>query len=200
MLGLAPDLFVVGCTARLAPAKGQRILLHAVAALRSTIPGIRLVLVGDGPERPALERLTRQLELTGHVIFLGMRDDARALLPAFEVFAAPSLTEGMPFAILEAMAAARPILATRVGGVPEALADGQAGILVDPGRPEPLIDGLDRLFREPRLRHELSSAARKRLVERFSIDAMLDKTEAAFLAAGGAVPPAARHARAFVAV
>lgn len=195
MLGLEDRHFVVGCTGRLAWPKGQRNLLHAVAAVRARIPDLRLVLVGEGPDRDSLELLTHQLDLARQVLFLGNHDDARALLPAFDVFAAPSLSEGLPYAILEAMAAERPIIGNRVGGVPEALGDGAAGILLDPGRPTLLSDGLERLYHEPRLRHDLGVAARARVLDHFTIARMMDQTEAGFLAATArAGPPSAVRA------
>ena len=185
-LGLEPHHFAVGCTARLVPSKGQRFLLEAAAAARHRIPGLRVLLVGDGPERASLELFAHQLDLEGIAAFFGTRDDARALLPAFDVFVAPSLGGGLPLAVLEAMAAERPVVGTRVGGIPEALADGAAGVLVDAGRTRPLEAALDRLFEQPRLRGELGATARKRVVDTFSLDAMLDATERAFVEAGGA--------------
>ncbi len=187
-LGLDTRDFVVGCTARLAWTKGQRHLLHATDVLRARIPRLHLLLVGDGAERDSLERLTAQLDLTRHVRFLGHRDDARDLLPAFDVFAAPSLSDGLPLAILEAMAAARPVIATRVGGIPEALDDGDVGLLIEPGTAGPLVGGIDRLYRDSRLRSRLGKAARARVVEWFSIDAMIDRAEPALLAAAGVTP------------
>jgi len=186
-LGLEPHHFAVGCTGRLVRIKGQRYLLEAAARARPRIAGLRLVLVGEGPERASLELLAHQLDLAGITMFPGMRDDAEALLPAFDVYASPSLSEGLPLAVLEAMAAERPVIGTRVGGTPEALADGAAGVLIEPGQAGPLAGALERLFHEPRLRGELGTVARKRVIERFSVEGMIEATEAAFLAAGGPV-------------
>jgi glycosyltransferase involved in cell wall biosynthesis len=188
-LGLEPHHFVAGCTGRLVRIKGQHDLLHAVSQLVMRMPDLRLVLVGDGPERKPLEELAEQLGIARAVLFLGLRDDARNLLAAFDVFVAPSLTEGMPLAVLEAMAAERPVIATRVGGIPEALADGTAGVLIEPGRATVLASSLERLYRDPRLRAELALAARERVLRHFSVAAMMEATEAAFLEAAGASAP-----------
>jgi len=188
-LGLEPHHFVVGCTGRLVRIKGQRTLLEAGARARVRIPGLRLVLIGDGPERPALELFAHQADIAAHTVFLGRREDVEALLPAFDVFVAPSLTDSLPLAVLEAMAAGRPVIGTHVGGIPEALADGAAGVLIEPGKTGPLAAALERLFEEPRLRAELGTVARKRVLERFSLDRMVDVTEGALLTALGRPVP-----------
>jgi glycosyltransferase involved in cell wall biosynthesis len=188
-LGLEPHHFVVGCTARLVRSKGQRTLLEAAARARPRIPGLRVVLVGDGPERAALELLTHQLDLAGHTQFLGKQSDADAILPAFDVFVAPSLSDGLPLAVLEAMAAERPVIGTHVGAIPEVLADGAAGMLIEAGRSGPLAAALERLFEAPKLRSDLGTVARRRVIERYSLRHMLDATEAAMLGNSGRVVP-----------
>lgn len=192
-LGLEPHHFVVGCTGRMVRSKGQRTVLEAGARARIRIPGLRLVLIGDGPERASLELLARQVDMARHTVFTGRREDAEALLSALDVFVAPSLADGLPLELLEAMAAGRPVIGTHVGGIPEALADGAAGILIEPGRAGPLAAALERLFEEARLRAKLGTVARTRVIERFSLDRMLDVTEGALLnALGRPVPGEAR--------
>ncbi len=189
VLGLEPHHFVVGCAGRLARSKGQRTVLEAAARVRQRIPGLRVVIVGDGPERASLELLAHQLDLAGNVLFLGRRDDAEVILPAFDVFVAASIVDGLPLAVLEAMAAERPVIGTHVGGIPEALADGAAGVLIDAGRPGALAAALERLFEAPKLRAELGAVARRRVIDRFSLHGMLDTTEAAMLGALGRTVP-----------
>ena len=179
-LGIAPGRFVVGTVARLDPVKDLRTLIDGVQLLRRDVPSALLVIVGEGPERPHLEAACRDAALDTQVLFTGARDDARALLPAFDVFVNTSLTEGVSLTILEAMAAARPIVATRVGGTPEVL-DANAGVMIPPGATVALAELLAVLAASPDRAFALGQGARRRFEERFTIDRMARQYEAAYL-------------------
>ena len=168
-LGLAEDDQVIITVGRLSGLKDQAGLIAAVAALDAA----RLVLVGDGEERQALEATARRLGVSHRVIFTGVRRDVPRLLGAADVFALSSLSEGISIAILEAMAAGLPVVATRVGGNPEIVIDGQTGLLVEPGRPDLLAAALEQLLKDPRRAAALGAAGRRRAEEKFSLRAMV---------------------------
>ncbi len=178
-LGLPPDAWLVGAVGRLEPVKGHRHLVEAVAHLAPRIPGLYLALAGDGELGPELQARVRDAGLADRVRFLGWRDDTPTLLHAFDVFAFPSLNEGMGRALVEAMAAGRPIVASRAGGIPEVLGDGEAGVLVEPGDAVALARGIERLLGDPPLRARLAEAARRR-AERYGVDVMLERIAALY--------------------
>ena len=123
----------IGCVARLSPEKGIDRLLEAFAGVLRQVPYARLAIAGDGPARGQLEARAHELTLGGAVEFLGYREDVSPVLGSLDLFVLPSLTEGIPLALLEAMAAGLPVIATAVGGVPEVVEDGTSGMLVPPG-------------------------------------------------------------------
>lgn len=169
-LGVGADAFVVGCVARLAPEKNHRLLLEAITA----IPEAHLVLLGEGPERPLLERLVREQGLGARVHLLGARDDVARWWCAFDVAALTSTREGQPLALLEAMAAGVPVVATAVGGVPELLAQG-AGELIEPGALAPLQAALLRLSHDVTARRRLAAAGLERVRARHSVEGMVSR-------------------------
>jgi glycosyltransferase involved in cell wall biosynthesis len=158
----------VGEIARLCDVKGQRELLQAMARL----PHARLVLAGrdleqGGAFQDALERESERLGIRERVEF-GFHEDVPALLESLDVVALPSWTEGLPVVLLEAMAHARPVVATPVGGTPELVVDGETGLLVPPRDPEALAAALRRLIEDPGLARRLGEAGRERVAERFT--------------------------------
>ena len=178
-LGLPPGRFTVGTVARLDPVKDLRTLIDAVRLLRREDPTARLVIVGDGSERQSLETACREAQLGSHVLFTGARDDVREVLPAFDVYVNTSLTEGVSLTILEAMAAARPIVATRVGGTPEVL-DRDAGVMVPARTPAAVADALSTIAASPHRAAALGQAARRRFEERFTIERMAQQYAAVY--------------------
>jgi glycosyltransferase involved in cell wall biosynthesis len=160
---------------RLDPVKNQFALLEAVAALRQSLPGLRLTVVGDGPLRSALETQADRLGVREGVTFTGARSDTPDLMRAFDIFVLPSLNEGISNTILEAMATGLPVVATRVGGNPELVADGVTGRLYDPGVPGALEAALMPYVTDPALRDAHGRAARERVVQNFSLDAMVNR-------------------------
>ncbi len=162
--GLPPDAFAVGIVARLSPVKNHALLLKAAARLAARF---HIVLVGDGPSRAALESLSRELGIEERVHFTGEVLSARNLHQFFDVSVLCSTSEGFPNSLIEAMAAARPVIATPVGGVTDAVTHGETGILVSVENPEPLADALRMLAADSRLRARLGEAGRASVRARF---------------------------------
>ncbi|MEM7479614.1 MAG: glycosyltransferase [Acidobacteriota bacterium] len=153
--------------ARLHPMKGHRDLLAAYALLRHAVPGATLVLAGEGPAEEALRQEVEERGLTGEVFLLGHREDMPALLAAADIVCLPSHREGLPAALLEAFAAGKPVVATDVGGVPEALTDGAEGHLVPPKDPAALGRALVHLLRHEETRRAMGAAGRRTVEQRF---------------------------------
>lgn len=169
------DSCIVGCVANLRTKKGHRYLLEALARV-DVDPAPYCVMVGrDQGAEAELKSLARRLGIEDRCRFLGYRKDARSLLGAFDIFVLPSLLEGLPVAILEAMDAGRAVIATPVGGVSEAIIHGKTGLLVDPGDSAQLTSALELLMQDAELRDRLGRAAKKRIQDEFSADAMVDR-------------------------
>ncbi|HCO43158.1 glycosyltransferase [Immundisolibacter sp.] len=166
VLRLAPHRFWFGSVGRLVPVKGHDVLLRAFAPLARQHPGVGLALVGSGREEAALRELSHSLKIAEQVAFCGWRADVRALLSAFEVCVFPSREEGFGLAIAEAMAAARPIIASDTGGVPAVL--GGQGVLVPPADEAALTAALERLYRSAEARARVAAALRARWASQFS--------------------------------
>ena len=180
-LGLEPDDVALGVASRLVPHKGHSFLLRGHAAASGTVPRLQLLVARDGPLRPDLEREARDLGTGAR--FLGFVPDIRSFLNACDVLAFPTqpeFGEGFGLAALEAMASACPVVATAVASLPEVVGEDEAGVLVDPADVGGLATALVRLATSPQLRGELGERARARAIARFSLDAMIDRTVAAY--------------------
>lgn len=162
--------------------KGIDVLLDALARLAERGHRPPLWVAGDGPERASLQRASETMGLSGQVRFLGRRDDVADLLAACDVFVLPSRREGLGVAALEAMAARRPVVASRVGGLAEAVADGRTGLLVAPEDPASLADALERLLSDADLRRRLGDAGPARIAEGFLAEQMAGAYEALYRA------------------
>jgi len=151
------------------------------------LPGADFVLAGEGPERAGLEALATELGIAERVHFLGYRDDIPQLLAACDVFALPSLYEGSSLAVLEAMAAGRPVVSSAIGGTDELIDDGVDGLLVAPGDTAGLAGALRRLLDDAELRKSFAERARRRVERDFTPTAMTQRVEAIYgeLLAGG---------------
>lgn len=180
LLDLAPDTPVIGTVANLTPKKDHAGLLEAIDRARADVPDITALLVGTGPLEAELRSNVDDRGLGDHVRFLGMRDDVPELLPALDVFVLGSRFEGLPISLLEAMAAALPSVCTRVGGIPEALTDGQEGLLVPAADPSALATAVTKLLQDPQLRATMGAAARQRVRRDFSIDRAAERTAAIY--------------------
>lgn len=175
-LGFSDETVVIGSVARLHPVKGSRYLVEAFAQLALNDRALHLILVGDGPERARLETWVEEHDLEEQVTFLGERTDISALLSIIDIFALSSLWEGMPNAVLEAMAAGLPVIATAVGGTPEVVLPGVTGLLVPPGDIPALTQALAQLLRDPILQRTMGQAGLSRVQEHFSMASVVRET------------------------
>jgi glycosyltransferase involved in cell wall biosynthesis len=166
--------FNVGVVARLAAEKGVDLFLEAAALVHRAEPGCRFKIAGDGALRGKLAELSRRLAIEDCVDFYGTLPDARPFIGELDLLVVPSLSEGAPFVTLEAMAAGVPIVATRVGGVPEQMRHEKEGLLVAPGDARGMAGACIRLIREPHLRSQLGEAGRLRAAAQFSHSRMVN--------------------------
>lgn len=171
-MGVRESSFVMGFVGRLWPQKRVDEVILASDILRIGEWEIEVVIVGDGPRRPALERFAENMRITGDVHFLGKRDDARRLMAGFDALILPSAFEGMPNVVLEAMAAGTPVVASRIPGTTEVIADNENGLLFEPKRESDLARKVQRLLEEPDLGPRLATNAKKVVAERFTVEAM----------------------------
>ncbi len=160
---------------RLAAIKNHRMMLNALRLVVDDGTEVRLTLVGDGPERPALEQCVRDLELTRYVDFLGFRSDIDELLATQDVFVLSSDYEGVSIALLEAMSLAIPAIATDVGGIPETIIDGYSGYIVEKGNARALADSIIKLAQSKTTRHEFGENALRHFNANFHEDIVIDK-------------------------
>lgn len=187
-----PGSAIIGSVGRLDPVKAYDVLLQAFARVceSAPAPGPRLILVGDGPERVALEARAQELGVASRVWFAGARDDVPRLLPALDVYVCSSIAEGIALTIIEAMASGLPVIATRVGGNPELVVPEQTGSLVPASDPDALAQALELSLAQPELLRAQGSAGRKRAQTHFSIDAMIAGYCTVYDALSGTAPAA----------
>jgi len=190
-LGLPPSGPLVGHVGRLDLLKDQESLIRAFHMVTDDHPDAHLVLVGEGPVRCQLEQLAATLGIRDRVLLLGSRGDVADLLPHFQVFAMASLAEGLPLAVLEAMASARPVVATGVGDIPRVVRDGTTGLLVPAGQPKALATALAGLLAAPARAQAFGRAGRVAVEQRFAFSSTVQQYQALYesvptsLAAGG---------------
>lgn len=175
LLGIPDDSPVVVTIARFTPQKGYEHLLPAAASVAVTFPQARFLLIGDGPERQAMERLAAELGIAEQVLFLGQRGDVPDLLAAADVFVLASLFEGLPLVVLEAMALDLPVVATRIGGTSEALGQDYP-LLVEPGDPVALAEAIATTLGNGAMRGGLGSRNRHRYEHEFMAERMAAQT------------------------
>lgn len=172
----ASDRPIVLSVARLDQQKGHSYLLEAA----SMMPEALFVLVGEGPERATIEQRITELGLDARVILLGYRQDVPDLLAMCDVFVLPSLYEGLPLSILEAMAAGKPVIASAIGGTDEAVVHGETGLLVPPAQPQALAHAIRRFLADPALAHRTASAGKQRVYKEFSAEVMTQRITAIY--------------------
>jgi len=183
-IGIPTDAEVLLLGARLEEQKGVSYLVQAVARLAPSRPRLHLLLAGDGTLRDALVAECIRLGVASRVHFLGVRLDMPALLQAADIFVLPSVWEGLPMIVLEALAARCPIIATRVGGVPSAVVDGTTGVLIPPRDVSALTTAIERLLEDSALRSRLAAAGRVLFDSTFSASAMSRRYESHYLREG----------------
>lgn len=172
-LGMGPAEPIVGIVAALRPEKNHELFLEMGRRVVKEFPEARLLIIGEGPCREAIWQRAHEFGIARQTLLLGSRNDVPRLLAAMDVFALTSHIEANPVSILEAMSVGRPVVATNVGSIHEAVAEGQTGFLVPPGGAEQLAERVLQLLREPELRESMGAAAREAVVDRWSIGAMV---------------------------
>ena len=177
-LGIPRDHLVVGTVAFLRKYKGLGDLLAAVQIVLARRNNVHVVIVGDGPEKSSLLELARQFDVENRVRFLGFREDVQNLLSLVHVFVLSSIeAEGVPQALTQALAMARAVIATNVGGIPEVITHEETGLLVSPARPEALAEKIEQLLDHVALREKLGQAGRRLVVQKYSFEETLNQTE-----------------------
>jgi len=174
------DAPLIGIIARFHREKGHSILIDASPGILDRFPKAKILLVGEGDTRAAIEEEVHTLGLSDSIMFAGIRQDIPRVLSALDLFVLPSLWEGMPIVILEAMAAGLPVVATRVGGIPEVVEDGVTGLLVPPRDPEALAEAIIALLQDRKRAEAMGRAGRKRVEKHFSAERMVHQTEALY--------------------
>jgi glycosyltransferase involved in cell wall biosynthesis len=179
-LGIPAKSRLVGMIARLAPQKGVSDFIRAGRQVLEVCPDAHLLLGGDGPLADQAESLGRSLGLDGRLHLLGEIDAPLDLVAALDVVVVASRSEGSSLAAMEAMALSKPVVGTAVGGVAEIIADGDTGLLVPPGRPSALAEGIRRLLDSPERAREMGERGRRRAAERFDVRTMVERTKAVY--------------------
>ncbi len=170
---------LVGTIANFYPSKDLATLVRAAARIGGNV---RFLVIGDGPERAELEQMIAEYELGDRFFLIGRLADAARYLQAFDVFVLPSVKEGFPWALLEAMVARVPVVATRVGAVPEMIEDHKSGVIVEPGQPDRLATAIVEVLAGDRLRQEMAISAHQQVITRFTLREMVAQYERLFSA------------------
>jgi glycosyltransferase involved in cell wall biosynthesis len=163
---------VVGVVARLDLQKGFEYLLRAARELCKMFPGLKIVIAGEGPDRSAIEEMIEQYGLQSSVVLAGQQSNMPAVYAAMDIFVLPSLNEGLPMTVLEAMAASKPVIATRVGAIPSVIRDGENGLLVAPKDSEGLRNAVASLLNDPERRRRLGDQAHTWVSQNYTSEAM----------------------------
>jgi glycosyltransferase involved in cell wall biosynthesis len=185
-LGLAPNTRLIAVCSRLTPMKGIEHFLDAASVVGRRRPDVRFLIIGgpshigNGGYKSELERYAASLGLEKRVIFTGFRTDVAKMLPEIDISVLPSLSEGLSNSLLEAMAAGVPVIATRVGGTPEAVEDGNTGLLVPPADLGALIRAMTFLLDNPQSMRRMGEEGRRRVLSRFSVERMIQETESLY--------------------
>jgi glycosyltransferase involved in cell wall biosynthesis len=174
-LKLNDEDFLIGAVGRLTPIKGFEVFLKAARIIKHQRPNVKFIITGDGPLAGSLQAIACEYGLGEDVLFLGHRNEIQGILALMDLFVLPSLSEGIPMALLEALALARPVVATRVGGIPEVIEHGISGLLVPPGSEEDLAQSCIALMNNYHHAKKLGAAGRKRVEEEVSAKFMAQK-------------------------
>ena len=180
-LGIKPDEYVIGVIARLEEQKGHRYLLEALSIIPEHLASLKILIVGDGQLRSVLETETKRRALSSNVFFLGTRKPIAPILRALDLFLLPSLWEGFSMAILEAMAAGVPVIATSVGGAGEVITSGQDGLLIPPGDAQSLAEAIKDALRHRAKYLEMARIGRERVRQNFSQEKHMEALQTLYL-------------------
>lgn len=181
ILDLSQDDFVVAYIGRLSEEKGIQHLIKAYSIIEKRNAYIRLIIIGDGPDKNKLIELVTKKRLTDKVSFVGFQNDIESWLAAIDIFILPSLTEGTPMALLEAMSFGLPVIASAVGGVPKVIKSMINGILVSPANPNQIADAIIKLYNNDELRLKIARKAAETIATHFSINQWITKIESVYL-------------------
>jgi glycosyltransferase involved in cell wall biosynthesis len=191
-LGISATVPLVGIVARLVPIKAHEVFLQAATRIRAAMPATRFLIVGDGERRAELETMASAMGLSDAVEFLGWRRDLAHIYADLDVVALSSRNEGSPVALIEALAAARPVVSTAVGGVPEVVVDAETGLTVPPGDPRAFAEAVLSLLRDPARAERLGAAGRRHVYPRYDSSRLVDDVRRLYLgelaARGRALP------------
>lgn len=174
--GVPADALVFGLAARFAPQKAMDVLVEAAVPVLERVEGAVLLLAGDGPTLEAVRVIARKTAVRDRILFPGYETDVPGLLAALDVYVSSALSEGLPLATIEAMAAGLPVVSTAAGGTPEVVEDGVTGVLVKPGEAGPLGDAMLRLAFDPATRIRMGEAGRARALAEFTEQRMFERT------------------------
>ncbi len=174
-LSFEPEDFLVGIVAHLADHKGHEYLIEASRILKQKAPRIKMIIVGDGPLQMKLSKKAKEIKVEEMVFFLGFREDIPQILASLDLFVLSSKLEGMGTSIMDAMASSLPVVATRVGGIPEVVVDGETGLLVPPKNPEALAEAILRIYNNRELAEQLGQKGHEVVHAKFSAEAMAAK-------------------------
>lgn len=180
-LGIGHSTRLIGIVARLAPIKAHEDFFAAAQLVQQAQPDVSFLVIGDGERRAELEALVRRLSLTDHVRFLGWRRDMPRIYADLDVVALTSRNEGSPVSLIEALAAARPVVSTAVGGVPEVVLDGETGLTVPVSQPRALAEGIVRLLRDPVEAELLAHAGRRHVYPRYDSSRLVEDMRSLYL-------------------
>jgi glycosyltransferase involved in cell wall biosynthesis len=176
-LGIPGERFAVGWIGRMTAVKRTDDVLVAFKRLRENGVDATLCMVGDGPDRAGLEQRAHDLGIVRDTLFLGYQEDVAPFYAAFDALVLPSSNEGTPVSVIEALGAGRPVVATRVGGVPDVVRDGVDGFLVEPGATAELADRLAQLAQDPTLRERMGKQGRERVLPRYAVGRLVDDVD-----------------------
>ncbi len=176
-LGINLSSQVVGSVGRFDEQKGYMFFLEAIPKILESVPDVKFIFVGDGPLQSKLEKLSRKLKVNRNVIFTGIRRDIPEILSVMDIFVLPSIFEGFGIVLLEAMAMGRPVIASRVGGIPEIVAHGLTGVIVEPANPSGITSSVVKLLKNPMEAKRIGDAGRREVEKRFTAGAMARKIE-----------------------
>lgn len=174
-LGIENDAPLIGCVGRLISQKGHKYIIEAARKVIENFPKVRFLIVGKGPLEKMLKRMSRDLKISSSIIFTGFREDVYSIIDKLDLLILPSLWEGFGLVLLEAMALGKPIVATNVGGIPEVVKDGEAGILIPPKDSDALANAIIKLLKDKQLAKRMGEAGRKRVEEYFQANRMAEE-------------------------
>lgn len=190
--GVPHDAFAVGIIARMVPIKRHEDLFRAIPAVLRSHPDTWFLIVGDGELRPELETLADELAIRHRVVFCGFRDDRANVYAALDLVTLTSANEGLPVAVIESLSAGKPVVATRVGGVPELIEEGVSGYMAEPGNPDSIAKALLKAVQAPEATRAMGQHAQEKTIRAFSISRLIEDINRLYDSFLSTLPPRTR--------